>query len=123
MSEQGKLKAEARPPTYSHIPRASEGKLRIDLVPPALIEGAARGLGSGTEKYATHDDLNFLRAYTYKDVYASMMRHILAWYAGEELDKESGLSHLDHAASNLAMLMHYIRTNVADDDRPFRADG
>lgn len=105
------------------IPRQSDGKLPVDLVPPALIQGAARGLGHGAKKYPACDGVNFLRAYTYRDVYASMMRHLLAWYAGEEEDRESKLSHLDHAASNLAMLMHYTRTGTAVDDRPFAGDG
>lgn len=88
-------------------------------MPPALIEGAARALGHGTEKYRDGDEFNFLRAYTFRTVYASLIRHLLAWYSGEDTDGESGLSHLDHAAGNLAMLLHYEKTGASLDDRPF----
>ena len=101
------------------IPRKNEGKLRVDLVPPALIEGAARALDHGSAKYRDGDEFNFISAYTYRTVYASLMRHLLSWYSGESLDAESNLSHLDHAASNLSMLLHYEKTGSSQDDRPF----
>ena len=103
----------------SVIPRRSDGKLRVDLVPPALLEGAAKALAYGARKYQGGDEFNFLRAYTYREVYASLLRHLLAWYSGEDRDGESGLDHLDHVASNLAMLLHYQKTGLSKDDRPF----
>tara|TARA_Y100000310_G_scaffold316581_1_gene368477 strand:- start:319 stop:660 length:342 start_codon:yes stop_codon:yes gene_type:complete len=105
------------------IPRKNEGKLRVDLVPPALIEAAARALDHGADKYRDGDEFNFIAAYTFRTVYASLMRHLLAWYSGEGLDAESGLSHLDHAASNLSMLLHYEKTGSSQDDRPFCRSG
>jgi hypothetical protein len=37
--------------------------------------------------------------------YAAALRHLPAWRGGEELDPESGLTHLAHALANAAFLM------------------
>ena len=101
------------------IPRKNQNKPPVDLVPPALMLGAARALGHGAGKYRASDPFNFLRAYTFRTVYASLTRHLLAWYQGQEQDEESGLSHLDHVAANLSMLLHYEAANISKDDRPY----
>tara|TARA_R100000808_G_scaffold23856_1_gene53566 strand:- start:1940 stop:2287 length:348 start_codon:yes stop_codon:yes gene_type:complete len=101
------------------IPRKNQGKPGVDMVPPELVIGAARAFAIGAAKYRGLDDFNFMRSYRYRTVYASMMRHLLAWYSGEDNDIESGLGHLDHVASNLAMLMHFVDQMPDKDDRPF----
>lgn len=50
--------------------------------------------------------------------YACALRHIFKWFQGQEKDEESGLSHLDHALVNLAMLVTYERRKIGKDDRP-----
>ena len=39
--------------------------------------------------------------------FAALMRHLVAWEAGELLDPESGLPHLAHAGCCLLFLMHF----------------
>ena len=35
------------------------------------------------------------------------MRHLEAWRAGEKVDKDSKLSHLSHALTNVAFLIEF----------------
>ena len=45
------------------------------------------------------------------------MRHLIAWSNGEDNDKESGLSHLGHAACNIMFLLHMKKYRPDMDDR------
>lgn len=97
-----------------------EGKLRLDLVPVEAVEGMARVLGMGAAKYG---DRNWEHGIKFSRVYAAMLRHLFAWWNGEDLDPESGLSHLDHVLCNAAFLRTYVqREQVAYDDRPTLAE-
>lgn len=93
-----------------------EGKLRVDLVPPELIEAVAEVLTFGAKKYAPR---NWEKGITYSRVYASALRHMLAWAKRDDIDKESGLNHLKHALWNLMAIVTYQeRGMVQFDDRP-----
>lgn len=43
----------------------------------------------------------------WSDVYSALLRHLTAFWDGENIDSESGLHHLDHAAACLAFLVEY----------------
>jgi len=94
--------------------RFNHGKLRMDLVPVSAINALARVLTYGAQKY---DSDNWRRGFNYSVPFACLMRHILAWQDGEDIDPESGLSHLDHAIANLAMLIEFERECPELDDR------
>ena len=51
-------------------------------------------------------------------VFAALQRHMWAWWGGEDKDPETGMSHLYHAATNLAFLIAYHKRSVGNDDRP-----
>ena len=79
-------------------------KVRLELVPPELIEGAGKVLTFGAKKY---EDENW-RNYTKEDfprLVGALMRHIEAYRKGEIFDLESGLPHLAHAATNIGFLL------------------
>lgn len=99
--------------------RADKGKLRYDLLPPKVIEDLVRVLTIGADKYG---DSNWRQGggMAWTRCYASLMRHIQAWYQGEDTDPETGESHLSHALCNLVFLSEYSRTNQVKDDRPFK---
>ena len=58
----------------------------------------------GAEKY---EDRNWEKGVDYNKYYGALLRHIFAWWNGEELDPETGLSHLYHAGCCLMFLSHY----------------
>ena len=96
--------------------RYNEGKLRMDLVPTSSIRSLARVLTYGAGKYA---ERNWESGMNFSIPYACLLRHLTAWYDGEDLDKESGLNHLDHVMANVAMLIHYVEKCYTElDNRP-----
>lgn len=96
--------------------KADGAKLRFDLMPPSFIEAVTEVLTFGAEKYA---DRNWEKGMSWGRPFAATMRHLWAWWRGEETDKDSGLSHLSHAACNLAFLIEYETTKREFDDRPY----
>lgn len=78
-------------------------KLRYDLVPPHALAQITSVLTFGAKKYA---DDNWRKVPDPERRYvAAAMRHIEAYRAGETLDKETGVSHLAHAACCLMFLL------------------
>lgn len=91
------------------------GKPRVDLVPPELVLGAARALTHGLTKYEAQ---NWRKGLPLSSVYAALQRHLLAFWSGEDLCPKSCLSHLDHAAADLGMLIELLQIYPELDDRP-----
>lgn len=94
-------------------------KLPIELIPPAFVKEVSTVLLHGATKYAPN---NWMRGMSYTTVYGAIQRHLNAWFSGEDLDPESGLNHLAHAACGLAFLAHYrSREEYSQfDDRVFK---
>jgi len=91
-------------------------KLRMDLIPPAAIKGLAYVLGMGAAKYG---DYNWYKGVEYSRLYAACLRHLIAWWEGEDYDQESGFTHVDHAMCNLAFLCQFMNDARFElDDRP-----
>ena len=95
--------------------RYNVGKLRVDLVPTSAVEGLAKVLGFGAEKYGPD---NWKKGLPWMECTASMERHLLQFKRGEDFDPESGLLHLEHLITNAAFLIEYYRTHPEFDDRP-----
>ena len=94
--------------------RHNTGKLPVDLVPPSAIFGMAKVLEAGAKKYEAR---NWERGMKWTTVYASLMRHLLKWMNGEDVDPESGCSHMEHVLCNAAFLVEYEKTCPHLDDR------
>lgn len=93
-----------------------KNKVRLDLVPADAIYAIARGLTDGERKYGIH---NWRKGIKHSRLYAAAMRHMSAYWEGETYDPKSGLSHMDHAITNLAML---VSTKHPDADDRWSAD-
>jgi len=80
-------------------------KLPLDLVPPEMeiaIASVLREMNIVLKKYPKN---NWRKGLTYSTYYAAARRHMLKWWIGEDIDPESGLPHLWHAACNLSFLI------------------
>lgn len=77
-------------------------KPRMQLVPASLGIACAEALTYGAKKYKVN---NWRNATDIESYISALTRHMDAWRSGEDLDPESGLSHLSHAAANLAFII------------------
>jgi len=89
-------------------------KPRHDLIPPELNDAVARVLSFGAAKYGSR---NWESGMRWGRPFAAMMRHMWAWWRGEEADAETGMSHLWHAACCLTFLISYEARKIGEDDR------
>lgn len=94
--------------------RFNQGKTRHDLVPAFAQEQFARVLTMGAEKYGPH---NWKAGMPWSKVLASLVRHVEAIKAGEDIDSESGLLHAAHVMCNAAFLTEYYKIYPEGDDR------
>lgn len=94
--------------------RFNKNKLEIHQVPTSLINAVAKVLMFGAQKYEKN---NWRKGMNWTIPYDCLQRHMMKWLEGDELDEESGLPHLYHAACNIAMLIEYANTCPELDDR------
>ena len=79
-----------------------DGKLDWSLLPLEPIEDVVDVLTFGAKKY---DRDNWQQVPDARNrYYAAAMRHLTAWFKGEETDPESGKPHLAHAQCCLIFL-------------------
>lgn len=97
--------------------KADAGKPDWSLVPFEALEGMVNVLEFGAKKYS-RNNWQTGGGFRWTRVLASCLRHIFAFMRGEDVDPESGLSHISHAQCNLLFLAYYIRNkSTAKDDR------
>lgn len=90
------------------------GKPRWDLLPMRAVGNMAEVLGYGAVKYAPG---NWRLGLAWSDMMASAMRHLAAFQDGEEIDPETGLSHLAHAMCQVGFLEESRVSGYGQDDR------
>lgn len=98
-----------------------QGKPDWSLVPFEALEGMVKVLEFGAKKY---DSWNWTTdgGFKWTRVLSSCFRHLFAWARGQDLDPESGLSHIHHAQCNLLFLAFYLgnKEKFNKDDRNVR---
>lgn len=106
------------PKTATTAVKYDSGKTDWSLMPFEAVEEINKVLEFGAKKYAAH---NWTQGdgFRYTRVLSSLFRHLFAWGRGEDLDPESGLSHLAHAGCNIIFLIYYNRykDRYNNDDR------
>jgi len=92
------------------------GKTRMDLLPPKALEGIAKIMTYGAAKY---NDYNYKqgKGLDWDRMLGACYRHLNAWNDGEDLDPESGQSHLYHAGCCIMMLIDLIDSKKGQDTR------
>jgi hypothetical protein len=92
-------------------------KTRYDLLPPEGVEAVADVLTYGAAKYAAR---NWEQGMDWSRPFGACLRHLFAWWGGENRDPDTGKSHLWHATTNLFFLIAYEARGAGKDDRPNR---
>lgn len=92
------------------------GKLRYDLLPPDALAELVRVYTVGSAKYGEY---NWSKGISFSRIFGAAMRHLWAWWRGEENDPDDGLPHLAHAAWNCMTLVAFSKRGMGHlDDRP-----
>ena len=83
--------------------KADQEKPHPSYVPVALIEGVMAVREYGNQKYHDPDNWKQVEPERFWD---ATLRHVLkAWHNPYSIDKESGLPHIAHVATNIAFLL------------------
>lgn len=91
-------------------------KVPLSRIPPVAILHEGMAMGNGGDKYGPYNWRgNAVQADIYID---AAMRHILAWFDGEEYAEDSGVHHLGHARASLGILLDAQATGNLIDNRP-----
>jgi hypothetical protein len=91
------------------------GKPRIDLIAPEMLFGTADILTFGAGKYG---ERNWEKGMSWSRPFGALMRHLWAWWGGEQNDAETGKPHLWHASCCLMFLVAFEARKHGADDRP-----
>lgn len=97
-------------------------KAPLSCVPTGVLMELGVAMMEGARKYGRH---NYRAAGIRTSVYFdAVMRHMIAWWEGEDLDADSGLSHITKAIATLVVLRDcQMNRRVADDRPPPMPDG
>lgn len=95
---------------------AGRKKASMDGIPPIAIVREGAVMRHGYEKYGK---FNWGEAGVVASVYyEAALRHLLAWYTGEDIDPESGQPHLAHVRACAGIVIDCTERGILDDDRP-----
>lgn len=103
-------------------------KSRLDLIPYGVLEELGHVLGHGAAKYGEYNWKSG-GGLEWKRSYAACLRHLGEWSTGQNIDADSGRSHLIHAMANLMFLAHYSLNKIEfpkdfrqPEEKPFLTD-
>lgn len=99
-------------------PKTRMGALKVPLhlVPPSVMHALALTFEDGANKYGA---FNWRSEQVSASVYyGALMRHMFAWFDGEDFAEDSGRLHLHHAMACLAILIDADSIMMLNDDRP-----
>lgn len=91
-----------------------DGKPPLGLLPREFLEETAGVLAFGANKYSAN---RWRQGMEWQRLLDAALRHVNAFNDGEDLDPESGLSHLAHASCCMAFLITYQAKGHGDDNR------
>lgn len=89
-------------------------KPATDLLPSYALIKISEVLSYGANKYERH---NWRLGMKWSRMYGAALRHLFAWNDGENVDSETGKSHLAHAACCILFLLQYEKDHTDLDDR------
>jgi hypothetical protein len=99
-------------------PKDLVGSTKVSLTkfPAVAVLHGAHAMMDGARKYGPYNWRDKeVQAHIYVD---AALRHIMAWFEGEELAEDSSVHHLGHAIACCAILLDAQATGKLIDDRP-----
>lgn len=87
---------------------------RFDLIPAGALWALAEHYGKGAKKY---DDNQWRKGMDWWKLFSAMMRHAWQWWGGEDVDEETGSSHLMAIAWHAFALFTYQQEMRGTDGR------
>ena len=91
-----------------------QNKTEYHHMPPEAFEEVNKVFTFGAKKYAAY---NYRAGFSYSRPFNAAMRHMWAYWRGEDLDKETSISHLAHAICCVLILLQNVLENKGKDDR------
>ena len=91
-------------------------KPSVSAIPPIALYHLGAAMSDGKQKYGL---MNWREHRVTGSVYYdAMMRHMNAWWDGQETAEDSGHHHLAHAMACMAIILDAQSTGQLNDDRP-----
>lgn len=87
----------------------NNNKILLELIDPKFILGIGGVLTYGANKYKPNSWQNVENGIEIH--YGAALRHLIKWKCGEDIDNESGLHHLLHAATNIMFVLYHLEDN------------
>lgn len=97
----------------SEAKKFDSDKAPLALIDPRFIEEIARVCAMGEQKYGA----NNWRGLTVERLISAVKRHLASVEISEDIDEESGYSHIAHAASGLMFINWILANRPEQDDR------
>jgi hypothetical protein len=95
-------------------------KAGLSVVPANVLLELSVAMTEGAAKYGRH---NWRKAGVRASVYYdAAMRHLMCWWEGEDIDPDSGLSHVTKAIASLTVLRDAQMQGMWTNDRPPSSD-
>jgi hypothetical protein len=85
------------------------------LMPWDAVRAVVQVLAFGAGKYTAR---NWEKGMAWSRPFAALLRHMTAWWGGEDKDPETGFSHLWHAGCCVMFLIAFEIRGIGQDDRP-----
>lgn len=85
-------------------------------IPPTAVLYLGMAMSDGRRKYGL---MGWRKTRVSSSIYYdAALRHLMAWWDGEDKAQDSGVHHLGHAMACLAILLDAEATGSLNDDRP-----
>ena len=87
---------------------------QLGALDPLALWEVGNIAGFGNRKYERY---NFAKGYKWSLSYDALQRHLMLFWGGENMDPESGLPHIAHAAWHCLALLTFSMRGKGTDDR------
>lgn len=91
-------------------------KVPLHLVPPIAIGEMSEAFENGANKYGAYNWRE--KTISSSVYYAAALRHLMAWWDGEDYAPDSGVHHLGHVMACCAMVLDSKAISKLNDNRP-----